>query len=446
MKTKFSHSTSATRRHFLRGLGVAMGLPWFESLPSFGQPVVRGTPQAPIRLGICFFGNGVNPKHWGAEALAGGGMKLRKSLRPLESLKRQVNVFQGLWNPASNEGPGGHYPKMNVLSGLRVKQTTTDIELGQTFDQIVAEKIGHHTPVPSLVIGTEGPGFSTDNGYTSLYSSFISWHSATQPAPKEIYPQQAFDQLFDDGSQRQRDKSILDLVHEEARSLRQRISRRDGQKLDEYLTSVRELEQRIQRTEQRQEAAAQAWQPSVKTPWLQRPGPELPQQQHEHLRLMLDIMVLAFQMDRTRVVSQMMTNDLSGMKFDFMGLKGDQHEMSHHSHDPARLEIYQQTNQYMVQAWAGALQKMQETQEGERTLLENSLMLLTSSLWDGNEHDSEQLPVVLAGSGGGRLRGGRLHDFQKEPNRKLCRLYLSLMDYMGLKTHRFGDAEEALVL
>ncbi len=437
-------SQTLSRRRFLRGTGIALGLPWLESISVFGAATPKANT-APRRLAACFFGNGVNPEHWGAEN-GPGGLEFKRSLKPLEALKQKVLVMKGLWNPTTVQGPGGHYPKMNLLSGLKVKQTTTDVEVGLTMDQIIAAQVGRHTPVASLALGTEGPKYSTDSGYTSIYSAYISWSSATTPAPKEIYPQQAFDQLFDDGSKRRRDKSVLDLVLGDAHALRTRLSRRDSQKLEEYLTSVRELEQRIERAEKfsQAETAGLGWQPTVKTPTMPRPGPGLPAQQHEHLDLMLDIMVLAFQMDRTRVATMMMTNDLSGMNFDFLGIKGGQHELSHHAGDAERLDRYQKSNEYMVKAWARALQKMQDTDEGERTLLDNSMILLTSSLWDGNAHDSTQLPLLLAGGGGGTLRGGRALDYSKEEDRKLCRLHLALMDRMGVKMDRFGDAESAL--
>lgn len=439
--------SSFSRRQFLRGTGIALGLPWLESISSFGAPVVKGVPGAPRRLAMCFFGNGVNPHHWGATSTPGGGMDFLKTLKPLDPIKSKVMVFKGLWNPTTVQGPGGHYPKMNILSGLKVKQTTTDVEVGVTMDQIVAEHVGKNTPVASLAIGTEGPKYSTDSGFTSIYSAYLSWSTPTTPAPKEIYPQQAFDQLFDDGTKRQRDKSVLDLVMGDASSLRTRLSRRDGQKLDEYLTSVRELEQRIERADKfsKAETNGQGWQPSVKTSWMPRPAAGIPAQQQDHVKMMLDIMVLAFQMDRTRVITNMMTNDLSQLNFSFLdGVKGGQHELSHHANDPARLDMYQKGNEYMVKIWSEALQKMEATNEGERTLLDNSMITLCSSLFDGNAHESTQLPMVLAGGGGGTLRGGRYFDYSLDPNRKLCRLHIALMDRMGVKTDHFGDADNPL--
>jgi len=433
------------RRKFLRGTGVALGLPWFESIASFGAESLKNNT-APRRLAVCFTGNGVNPHHWGA-SMGPGGMEFMQTLKPLEALKNQVLVFKGLWNPTTVQGEGGHYPKMNILSGLKVKKTTTDVEVGTTMDQIVAAHTGQHTPLASIVLGTERPSYSTDSGFTSIYSAYISWSTPTTPAPKEIFPQQAFDQLFDDGSKRKRDKSILDLVMDDAKGLRPKLSHRDTQKLDEYLSSVREIEQRVELAEKisKADTAGLGWQPSVKTPTLKRPGPGIPAVAEDHLRLMFDIMVLAFQMDRTRVATFMMNNDLSGMRFAGLdGISGGIHELSHHANDEHRLAMYQRVNEYQVKLWAEMLAKMQATNEGERTLLQNSMIMLTSSLMDGNAHDSRQLPVVLAGSGGGTIKGGRFLDYSKDENRKLCRLHIALMDRMGAKTDHFGDADNAL--
>lgn len=439
---------SIDRRRFLRGLGIAMSLPWMESLNVWGAPVASSTasPTAPRRLAVCFMGNGVNPHHWGAN-MGPNGMELLKTLSPLEPLKDKLLVYKGLWNPTTVAGPGGHYPKMNILSGLTVKQTTTDVQVGTTMDQLVAADVGKHTPMQSIVLGTEGPQYSTDSGYTSIYSAYISWSSPTTPAPKEIYPQQAFDQLFDDGSQRKRDKSVLDIVNDDAKSLRTRLSKRDIHKLDEYLTSVRELEQRIERAAEfsKQNTNGQGWQPTVKAPTFPRPAAGIPATPDEHLRIMFDILVLAFQMDRTRVATFMLNNDLSNMNFGLAGVKGGVHELSHHANDPKRLEQYQLVNEHHMQLWGEALQKMAATNEGERSLLDNSMILFTSSLFDGNAHDSRQLPIVLAGGGGGgTIKGGRMLDYSGQENRKLCRLHMALMDRMGVKTDHFGDAEQAL--
>jgi hypothetical protein len=434
-----------SRRRFLRGAGVAVGLPWLESIRAYGADAA-GTVSAPRRLAVCFTGNGVNPHHWGAK-MGGDGIEFAASLRPLEPLKDNVVVFTGLWNPTTVEGEGGHYPKMNLLSGLRVKKTTTDVEVGTTMDQIVAAKVGSKTPVPSIVLGTERPSYSTDSGFTSIYSAYLSWSTPTTPAPKEIFPQQAFDQLFDDGSRRVRDESILDLVQEDAKHLRGSLSLRDSRKLDEYLESVREIERRIRHAEtaDRSGVDGRGWRPTVSAPTIGRPAPGIPANSEEHLRLMFDIMLLAFQMDRTRVATFMLNNDLSNMRFPSLeGVTSGLHELSHHAGDETRLAHYQRVNEFQVKLWSEFLQRMEATDEGERTLLDNSMVLLTSSLMDGNAHDSRQLPVVLAGGGGGTVKGGQAYDLTAAPDRRLCRLHLALMDRMGVHVDRFGDAENVL--
>ncbi|MDF1813172.1 MAG: DUF1552 domain-containing protein [Verrucomicrobiales bacterium] len=445
--TSFDKSQSS-RRLFLRNAGIAFGLPWLESMNAWGSTAGKSAAanEAPCRFAALFMGNGVNPHHWGASNTE-NGLQLMKTLSPLEPVKDHLLVMKGLWNPTTIQGPGGHYPKMNVLSGLTVKQTTTDVQVGTTMDQVMARQLGHSTPMSSIVLGTEPPRYSTDSGFTSLYSAYISWSSPTTPAPKEIYPQQAFDQLFDDGSKRRRDKSVLDLVLSDAKSLRGKVSGRDAQKLDEYFTSVRELEQRIERAEKmsQKETGGTGWQPSVKKPTFPRPEAGIPGDVREHLKLQLDIVLLAFQMDRTRIATMMLNNDLSQMNFGFLGnIKGGLHELSHHAGNEERLDMYQRANQYHMQMLSELMQKMKNTDEGERSLLDNSMLLFCSSLWDGNAHDSRQLPVLLAGGGGGTIKGGRMLDYSKQENRKLCRLHLAVMERMGMKINQFGDAETAL--
>ena len=431
-----------SRRRFLRGAGVALGLPWLESLATAAEAA-----GPPVRFAALFMGNGVNARHWGA-TMGSAGIEFAKSLAPLAPHAAKVNVFHGLWNPnATNDN--GHYPKMNVLSGLKVKRTTTDVEVGTSVDQLMAQAVGRATPLPSVVLGTEPPGYSTDAGYTQIYSAYVSWSSPTTPAPKEIVPRQAFDQLFDDGSRRRADASVLDLVAAEAASLRGRIGGRDRAKLDEYFTSVRELEQRIERSaeESRRETGGHGWRPTVTKPTLERPGPGIPTEPREHLELMCDILLLAFQMDRTRVATLMLNNDLSNMNFGFLGgIHGGQHELSHHANNADRLDQYQRVNEYHMALLARLLAKMDATSEGERTLLDNSMVLFCSSLMDGNSHDSKELPIVLAGGGGGTIQGGRVHDLRGREDRRLCRLHLALMQRMGVEVGRFGDADVPLDL
>ena len=292
-----------------------------------------------------------------------------KSLSPLEPLKQQVTVFKGLWNPTTVEGEGGHYPKMNMLSGLKVKKTTTDVEVGTTMDQLVAAQTGKFTPVSSVVLGTERPSYSTDSGFTSIYSAYISWSTPTTPSPKEIYPQQAFDQLFDDGSKRKRDRSILDLVLDDAKTLahaaqpaRLAEARRISHLRARDRTAHRAGREVQQGRDQRRRLAAFRHQGR---PCRARP-PAFPPCAEEHLRLMFDIMLLAFQMDRTRVATFMMNNDLSNMRF--REPRWRQRRASTNSRitpdDEHRLEMYQKVNEYQVKLWAERSPKCRPPNEG----------------------------------------------------------------------------------
>jgi len=443
MHSRPASPVALSRRRFLRGAGAIVGLPWLESLA--GATESAGPP---VRFAALFMGNGVNIHHWGA-TMGPGGIEFAKTLTPLTPHAAKVNVFHGLWNPTTAPNRNGHYDKMNVLCGLEVKRTTTDVEVGTSVDQLMAQAVGRATPLPSIVLGTEGPGYSTDSGFTQLYSNYVSWSSPTTPAPKEIVPRQAFDLLFDDGSRRRADASVLDLVADEAAGLRGRLSQRDRMKLDEYLTSVRELEQRIAQSAEasRRDTNGHGWRPVVTAPTFERPGPGIPPEARMHLELMCDILLLGFQMDRTRVATLMLNNDLSNMNFGFLGgIEGGQHELSHHANDAKRLEQYQRVNQYHIELLARLLAKMDATVEGERTLLDNSMVLFCSSLMDGNAHDGKELPIVLAGGGGGTIRGGRVHDLRGQEDRRLCRLHLAAMQRMGLKVARFGDADAPLDL
>ena len=431
-----------SRRTFLRGLGVTMALPWMESIPT----LAAAGSEAPRRLGFVFMGNGVNVDHWGGKQTP-AGLELAKTLSPLESIKDRLTIISGLSNETTHRTAEGHYGKMNVLSGLVVKRTTTDVEVGTSVDQLAARVVGKETEIPSLVLGTEGSGGGTEAGYATLYSSHISWSSPTTPAPKEIYPRLAFDRLFNRGEHNRRNRTILDSVLAEAKSLQPNLSRHDQHKLNEYLTSVRELEQRVEQAEKFSKADTNGagWQPTVKEPTMPRPDAVIPKSVEEHMRLMFDIMVLAFQMNKTRVATFMLNNDLSSMDYGFLdGVRGHSHGLSHHGRNPENKAMYQKANEFNVGMWAEALKKMAATNEGERSLLDNSMIVLLSSLMDGNAHDSKQLPVVVAGRGGNSIKGGQVLDYTDKENRRLCRLHLSLLDRMGVTQERFGDADSRI--
>jgi hypothetical protein len=442
------HDTfQSSRRHFLRGMGVALALPWMESLPLFAQPA--STPAAaskpPLRLGIVYFSNGVEPEHWWARG-SGASMEVGPGLTPMLPHREDMVFIRGLYSQAALESSSPHLGRMNILSGAPVSLDPSVIEVGTSMDQVLAQRIGSRTAVPSLVLGIEPNELRLEDGLSMIYGSAVSWVSPTKPATKEIYPSRAFDRLVGDGSGRPLDRSILDEVREDSRSLRPRISRNDTLKLDEYLESIRDIERRIER------AAAQetieGWRPTLEQPDMPRPGNELPQNVPEHMKLMLDLTVLAFQMDKTRIATLMLNNDLSQMNFKFLeGVQGALHlDLTHNGRAADKEAMYLKTNQFHIAQFAYLTDRMKQIQEGESTLLDNSILMCTSSLFDGDAHSAEQLPVLITGKGQGSIRTGQVLDYfeRGDDHRKICSLHLSLMDRMGVRLDQFGDASTRL--
>jgi hypothetical protein len=274
----------------------------------------------------------------------------------------------------------------------------------------------------------------------------VSWVSPTKPATKEIYPSRAFDRLVGDGTGRKIDRSILDEVRHDSQSLRPKISRGDNVKLTEYFESIRDIEKRIERASK--EERLEGWRPTLAQPDMPRPKNELPQNVPDHMKLMLDLIVLAFQMDKTRIATVMLNNDLSQMNFKFLeGVQGALHlDLTHNGKAPDKEAMYLKTNQFHIAQFAYLTQRMKEISEGEGTLLDNSILMCTSSLFDGDAHSANQLPILLTGKGRGTLKTGRILDYieKGDENRKACSLHLSLMDRMGVQLDRFGDATTRL--
>jgi hypothetical protein len=269
-----------------------------------------------------------------------------------------------------------------------------------------------------------------------LYSSHISWSSPTSPTPLELYPALAFDRLFKDGRSRG-DQSVLDAVLEDARDFRPRICASDQQKLDEYLDSVREVERRIEQAGVKGEL--QGWRPTLAAPNIARPADGIPQDIAEHMRLMCDILVLGFQTDTTRICTLKLNNDHSSLRFPNLGVDYMIHHLLSHSDSADWLKV----NQFFLEQVAYVARRLDAIKEGERSLLDNTMLLFCSSMLNGN-HDASQLPVVLLGGGGGRIQGGRVLDYKEKPNRQMCRLYLSMMDKVGVRLESFGDATAPL--
>ena len=440
----FSPQTS--RRHFLRGLGIALALPWMESLPFVGRAAAaRKATTPPLRLGIVFFSNGVEPIHWWAKG-AGASMELGPGLVPMMPHREDMVFIRGLYNQTALVSTSPHLGRMNVLSGAPVSLDPAEIRVGTSMDQIIASQIGNQTSIPSLVLGIEPNELRLEDGLSMIYGSSVSWIAPTKPATKEVYPSRTFDRLVGDGTGRPLDRSILDAVRQDSQSLKTRISRDDSVKLTEYLESIRDIEKRIERASK--EERIEGWRPTLTEPDMPRPANELPQDVPDHMKLMLDLIVLAFQMDKTRVATLMLNNDLSQMNFKFLeGVQGALHlDLTHNGKAADKEAMYLKTNQFHIAQFAYLTQRMKEIKEGEGSLLDNSILMLASSLFDGDAHSAEQLPILLTGKGGGTIKPGRILDYldKGDQHRRACRLHLSLMDRMGVRLDRFGDAETRL--
>ena len=437
---------NTSRRHFLRGMGVALALPWMESLPLLGQAAASVSQNGPpLRLGIVFFSNGVEPAHWWAKG-AGANMEIGPGLLPMMPHREDMLFIQGLYNQTAAVSTSPHLGRMNVLSGATVSLDPKEIRVGTSMDQIIASQIGSRTAIPSLVLGIEPNELRLEDGLSMIYGSSLSWISPTKPATKEIYPARTFDRLVGDGSGRRLDRSILDEVRQDSQNLRPKISRGDNLKLTEYFESIRDIEKRIERASK--EERIEGWRPTLAQPDMPRPANELPQNVPDHMKLMLDLIVLAFQMDKTRVATVMLNNDLSQMNFRFLeGVQGALHlDLTHNGRAADKEAMYLKTNQYHIEQFAYLTKRMKEIPEGDGTLLDHSILMATSSLFDGDAHGANQLPFLLTGKGNGTLRPGRVIDYldKGDDNRKACSLHLSLMDRMGVKLDRFGDATTRL--
>jgi hypothetical protein len=420
----------------LRGLGVSMALPWLESRIVWGdEPRSPGSSsEAPIRMAVLFSGNGFHSREWWAEG-EGADMKLGQVLSSLEPHREKMLFIRGLFNAEALKGNIHSSQTGNLLSGAALA-SGGEIRSGTSIDQLLAQSYGRSTKVPSLVLGCEKSNPSVHKNYSMLYSSHISWSSPTTPTPLELYPALAFDRLFNDEAQRG-DQSVLDAVLTDAQDLRRQISRSDQRKLDEYLDSVRDVEQRIAQAGQKGEL--QGWRPTLDKPNMPRPNDGIPQDIAEHMRLMCDILVLGFQTDTTRITTLKLNNDHSSLRFPHLGVDYMIHHLLSHSDTADWLKV----NQFFLEQLAYIAGRLDDIQEGERTALDNSMLMYCSSMMTGG-HDATQLPVVVLGRGGGKIQSGRVLDYRNQPNRQMCRLYLTMLDKMGIHLDAFGDATEPL--
>ncbi|MBL9153200.1 MAG: DUF1552 domain-containing protein [Verrucomicrobiales bacterium] len=442
----------SSRRAFLRGAGATLALPWFESLAA------QAEAKAPVRYGCLLFANGVNPHEWNASG-EGAGMTLSSTLQPLAGLKQHLTVLKDLHVFNNTSGP--HWPLFsNYLSGAQFKETLIP-EGGESLDQVIARHTGRETTVQSLVLAVEPAESGLRGGVPAVYYSTISWSSKNTPIAPEVYPRAVFDRLFDT-SGLLRDKSVLDAVLAQSKDMRRQLGGMDQQKLDEFMHSVRDLEQRIERAAKEERLEGQksglGFSPTLNGVTFDPRDPAgraearatlQHQDVREHMRMMCDLLVLAWQMDKTRVATLLFNRDVSHMKFGFLdGVLNDQlHGISHHKEDADKLASYARINRFHVEQLAYVMEQMRAIDEGGgTTMLDNVILQFGSNMFNGDSHDGRNLPMILAGHGGGSIAGGRVLDTgpKSEEQQRACNLYLAIAQRMGVKLDRFGDSVEAM--
>jgi len=434
-----------SRRTFFRGVGVSMALPWLESRNVWGDERPSGSKasEAPVRLCVTFSGNGFHSKEWWAKG-EGDKMELGRVLQPLKDFRSKLLFVRGLYHEEARKGNIHSSQTGNMLSGAPIA-SGGEISSGTSFDQVLAQSYGKSNKVPSLVLACEQSNPSVHKNYSMLYSSHISWSSPTTPTPLELYPALAFDRLFKDEASPE-DKSVLDAVLMDAKNLRGKVSANDQRKLDEYLDSVRDVEKRIADAGKR--GQLQGWRPTLDKPNMKRPADGVPQDIAEHMKLMIDILVLGFQTDTTRITTLKLNNDHSALRFpNLPSVEQKGHGidyMIHHLLSHSDGEDWLKVNQFFMEQIAYLARKLDAIQEGSHTLLDNTMLMHCSSMMAGALHNNDELPVIVLGGAGGRLKGGRALDYTGKPDRQLSRLFLSMMDKMEVRPKSFGDGKQLL--
>jgi hypothetical protein len=441
-----THFKLISRRTVLRGLGVTMSLPWLEAMGPIGAWAEDADPQsvAPNRMAFLYVPNGKHMPNWTPKQV-GSKFDLPPTLEPLAAVQHQLLVLSGLTADKARpygDGGGGHARAMGAyLTGTHPYKTDgTDIRNGISVDQAAAVRIGDQTRLASLEIGTEHGAMAgnCDSGYSCVYTSTMSWRSATQPLPKEVNPKVIFERLFGaagDESKKKRDarrRSILDYVREDSKGLTNRISQNDSRKLDEYLSAIRDIELRMERAEKL---------PPVAIPDYPAPT-HIPASYEEHIRLMCDLMVLAFQADVTRVMTFVLANEASNKPYSFIDVAEGHHDLSHHGGDTAKHDKLSKINLFHTKQLAYLLERMEEIEEGDGTLLDHSMIAYGSGIHDGNAHHHDDLPILLAGGGCGTLSPGRHIRFKEET--PLNNLWLSMLNRMEISVEKLGDSTGAL--
>jgi hypothetical protein len=446
-------SRGISRRTVLRGLGATIALPLLDAMAAQAGAAQAGAAAAagaagaaaPTRMALVFLPNGMWMPSFTPRA-TGTGFDLPETLQPLAAVKDQLTVLSGLALDnarAKGDGPGDHARSAAAfLTGAHPFKTAgSNIRVGVSMDQVAAERIGNQTRLPSLELGLDrtAPAGNCDSGYACAYVSNISWRSERTPMPKMIDPAMVFDRLFGSGDGQgqakrlEQRRSILDFVAEDARALQRSLGRQDQHKLDEFATSIRDVEKRVQRAQT---------EPPVEQPAdLARPD-GIPRDFAEHMRLMMDMLVLAFQMDLTRVSTFMVARDGSDRRYSWLGINEGHHTVSHHGRDSQKVEAIRRIDRFHMEQVAYLLGRMASVREGSGTLLDNSMVLVGSGIADGDRHNHDDLPILLAGGAGGAIQPGR--HLQYPRNTPLCNLYLSMLDTVGAPVERFGDSSGPL--
>ena len=441
---------SLSRRHFLRGLGACIALPAFASMPAgrlLAGPASKLAATAagtPLRAAFIFFPNGAIPSAWWPKE-EGGAYDFSATLKPLEAHRQHLQILGGLDHRAAEPGPdgAGDHARGNgvFLTGVRLKKSATDIHAGVSIDQAMAHEVGHLTRFASLELTGDTGRYSgaCDSGYACAYQHNLSWSSPTTPVAAEANPRMAFERLFGAGAPGQRaenlkrrhqeQRSVLDFVMEDARRMERRLNAHDKDKLDQYLTGIREIETRIQKAER----FGAAQDPGVETP------PGIPTDYGQHLQLMYELLVLAFQTDSTRVATLLLAHDGSNRSFADIGIPEGHHDLSHHFNKEEKIKKVAEIDLWYAKQFAKFIEKLHDMKDVDgQSLLHNSMIVYGGGNADANRHTHTNLPIVLAGGGGGTLSPGR---FVKHGSKPTTNLFLSLASRMGMKNlERFGDS------
>jgi hypothetical protein len=432
---------SLARRTFLRGLGTTLALPFLDAM----TPAFANTRNAvrPTRLAFVYVPNGIIMNRW-TPAVEGEGFEFTPVMKALEPYREQLLVLSGLAQVngrALGDGAGDHARAgATWLTGVHPKKTQTEIRAGVSADQIAAREFGKFTQLGSLEVGLEAPYLAgdCDSGYSCAYTNTISWRNPTTPMPTEVNPRALFERLFGDGDSTdpkarmasfQEQASILDYVRADVARLSPGLGAGDRNKLDQYLDAIRDIERRIQKAEEQSA--------TLKMPVMEKPA-AIPEAFVDHAKLMIDLQVLAFQADLTRVISFMLAREGSNRSYREIGISDGHHSCTHHMNDPEKIDKTARINTHHVEMFAYMLDRLRSTQEGDASLLDRSLVIYGSSIADGNAHTHHDLPIALAGGGAVGIRGGRHLRFPKET--PMNNLLLTVMDKAGVRIDKLGDS------